>query len=55
MAEELFVKSLRSFETCVLVIDNSCRKLDSSLEPPATFDEVFKVTSVTFLFEILVY
>ena len=35
-----------SSETCVLVNNNSCRKLFSSLESPATFDQISKVTSV---------
>ena len=48
LAEVLFVKALQSFETCVLVNNNLCRKLFSSLESPTTFDESFKVTSVPF-------
>ena len=31
------------------------RKLVSLLEPPITFDERFKVTSVSFLFLVLTY
>ena len=31
-ADELFVKSIRIFETCVLVFNNLCGKLVSSLE-----------------------
>ena len=46
LAEELFAKALWNFETCVLVNNNLCGKLFSSLESPATFDESFKVTSV---------
>ena len=34
LAEELFAKALLSFETCVLVNENFCRKLFSSLESP---------------------
>ena len=34
LAEELFAKSLRSLETCVLVNINLCEKLVSSLELP---------------------
>ena len=55
LAEELFPKGLRSFETYVLVNNNLCRKLFSSLESPTTFDESFKVISVPFLFQILIY
>ena len=50
LAEELFAKALRSFETCVLVKNNLCRKLFSSLELPTTFHESFKVTSVPFFY-----
>ena len=46
LAEELFAKALWSLGTCVLVNNNLCGKLFSSLESPATFDEEFKVTSV---------
>ena len=49
LADELFGKVLRSFETCVLVNNNFYGKLFSSLESPATFDEVLKVTSLSFL------
>ena len=48
LAEELFAKALWSFETCVLVNNNLWGKLFSSLESPAIFDEIFKVTSVRF-------
>ena len=41
LAEELFAKAFWSFETCVLVNNNSCGKLFSSLESPTTFDERF--------------
>ena len=51
--EELFANALRSFETCVLVNHNLCRKLFSSLESPATFHETFKVTSVSFFYSRL--
>ena len=40
--EELFAKAFRSFETYVLVNNNFCRKLFSSLESPKIFDEKFK-------------
>ena len=51
LAEQLFAKALRSFETCVLVNKNLCVKLFSPLESPATFHESFKVTSVSFLLQ----
>ena len=41
LAEELFAKALRSFETCVLVNNNLCGKLFSSLESPTIFYERF--------------
>ena len=47
-AYEPFGKSLRIFETCVLVNKNLPTKLFSSLEPPTTFEESFKVASVPF-------
>ena len=40
---------LRSLKACVLVNNNRCGKLVSSLESPTTFDENFKVTSVPIL------
>ena len=52
LADELFAKVLWSFETCVLVNNNSCGKLTT------TFDEIFKVTSVLFFipdFNLLSY
>ena len=52
LADELFAKVLWSFETCVLVNNNSCGKLTT------TFDEIFKVTSVLFFipdFDLLSY
>ena len=48
LAEELFVKALRSFGTCMLVNNNLWGKLFSSLESPTILDEIFKVTSVPF-------
>ena len=48
-AEELLAKTLRSFENCVLVDNNLCGKLFSSLELPSTFHESLKVTSVPLL------
>ena len=46
LIEELFEKALQSLETCVLVKNNLCEKLFSSLESPKIFEEIFKVTSV---------
>ena len=39
---------LHKLETCVLVNNNICRKLFSSLELPTTFHEIFKVPSVLY-------
>ena len=49
LADESFSKALRSFETCVLVNNNLCGKLVSSLELPVKFDERFKFTLVRFV------
>ena len=43
LADEPFAKALQIFETCVLVTNNLCRKLVSSLELPIKLDERFKV------------
>ena len=44
------------FETCVLVNENLCGKLVSSIKFPTGFDERFKVVSVPFfLLQILAY
>ena len=48
LADEPFAKALQSFETCVLVNNNLCRKLLSSLGSRETLDEIFKVTLVPF-------
>ena len=48
-------KTLRSFDTCVVVNNNLCGKLLPSLESPATFAESFKVTSVPFFIPDLIY
>ena len=48
LADESFAKALRSLETCVLVNNNLCGKLFSSLESPKTFEESLKVTLVPF-------
>ena len=47
-ADEPFAKALPSLETCVLANDNLGGKLFSLLESPTTFDEIFKVTLVSF-------
>ena len=49
LANELFHKALRIFETCILVNKNLYGKLVSSLKFPIKFDEKSKVTSVPFL------
>ena len=48
LADEPFTKALRSFKTIALVNNSLCGKLISLLELPITFDERFKVTSVSF-------
>ena len=48
LAEELFAKALRWFETCVLDNNSLCGKLLLSLESQTTFDENFKVILITF-------
>ena len=51
-------ETLQSFEACLLVNNNLCGKLFSSLESPITFDEIFKITSVPFFipnFNLLSY
>ena len=50
LADEPFAKALQSFETCILVNHNLWKKIFSSLELSTTFDEIFKVTSVPFIF-----
>ena len=40
-----FLVIVLSLKTCVLINNNFCGKLVSSLELPITFDESFKVTS----------
>ena len=50
ITDETFGEALRSLETCVLVNSNLCKKLFPSLESPITFDENFKVTSVSLFF-----
>ena len=48
LADEPFAKALQIFENFVLLNNNLCGKLVSSLELPIRFDEGFKVTSVPF-------
>ena len=47
-AAELFAKALQIFKACVLVNNNACEKLFSTLESSTTFDESSKITSVPF-------
>ena len=54
LADKPFGKTIQSLETCVLVNNNLCGKLFSSLESPTTFDESFQVTPVPFVFLILI-
>ena len=44
--DEAFAKNLQILEAYVLVNNNLCGKLFSSLESPTAFDQSFKVTSV---------
>ena len=53
LADEPFVKALRSLETYALLYNNLHGKLVSLLELPITFDESFKVTSVSHFLLIL--
>ena len=48
LTEELFAKTLWNLETYVLVNNNLCGKLFSSLELLTSFDEIFKATLVSF-------
>ena len=45
-ADELFAKILRRFAACLLVNNNSCGKLVSSLKLAMVFDDHFKTNSV---------
>ena len=47
LADKPFAKALRSFETCVLVNNNLCGKLFSSLKSPTKLGEVLKSYSGT--------
>ena len=56
LAGELFAKALQSLETCVLVNNNLCGKLHSSLELRITLDEIFiKLRQYHFLLLISIY
>ena len=56
LAEGLFAKPLQTLEHCVLVNNDLCWKLFSSVELPVTFEEIFKVPLwCHFLFLILIY
>ena len=58
LVDEAFAKALKILETCASVNNSLCGKLVSSLESLITFDERFKVTSVTFFipdFNLLSY
>ena len=58
LAEELISKALVSLETYVLVNNKLFGKLFQSLEPPTIFEEIFKVTSVSFFipdFNLLIW
>ena len=59
LADEPFEKTLQTLE--IVVNNNLCRKflvirkLVSSLEPLATFDENFKITRLPFLYLIVIH
>ena len=55
LSEEILAKVLLSFQTCILVNNNLCRKLFSSLESSTTLEEIFKLLQYQFLFQILIY
>ena len=55
LAEELFAKASRSFQTSVLVNNKLSEKLFPSLESPKIFEEIFKVTLVPFFIPDLTY
>ena len=55
LKKKQFLVIVLSFKTCVLIDNNFCGKLVSSLELPITFDESFKVTSGSLLFLNLIY
>ena len=55
LADRPFAKALWILESFVLVTKHVCGKLVSSLESPTTFDEIFKVTLVHCLLQIIIY
>ena len=52
-ADELFAKTLRRFAVCLLVNNNSCGKLVSSLKLAMVFDNNLKTNSVFFFYCLL--
>ena len=46
LADELFSKDLRSFETRLLLSNNVCKKIVPSLESSVIFYERFRVTRI---------
>ena len=55
LTDELFAKVLQRSATCLLVNNNLCRKLISSLEFPNIFDDDLKTTSVSFFSDFNVF
>ena len=49
LAEELFAKALPSFQASIIINNNLCGKLFSSLESPATIGRSFEVSLLSFL------
>ena len=50
LVDEPFAKALQFFKTCMSVNDNLSEKLISPLNSPTTFDERFRIGSVTFFY-----
>ena len=48
LADKPFAKALWSYETCVLINNNFCGKLFSSLESETTFEEIWSYFSTIF-------
>ena len=48
--DKLLAKAFRILETCISVNNIICGKLVLSLESPITFDESFRVTSVSIFY-----
>ena len=55
LTNELFAKTLRSLESCVLVNNNLCGKLNSSLDYQSHLMKDLKLFQFHFLFLILIY